>query len=239
MHDKRNFVLVLLLAAVFVWTGWSWFYSDADGITFMKAVSTAMLVFVSAWLIYALAIEDALPNTLAGLIGEHYFEADGVCIFPVIRTYDSGAELQIYYQNRFENSASVIVHLHPTQDSFVVVPGATDVHIAFIAGGGDVGIIHQPISVPNQLRGEVVEVQMVTVSYYPHSHGARLRSGEGIPCGKMSVDWAGNAMRVGPHEVDGSIELIEPKTLHLAMPKANYSDQSSTRTWRQEILPQT
>jgi len=239
MHEKRNFVLVLLLAVTFLWTGWAWIYADSEGGYFMRIISTGSFLGIGGWLGYALLLEDKLPDVLIDLVGSHYFEADGVCIFPVIRSFDSGPELLIYYQNRFENSASVIVHLHPTHESFVVVPGAADVHIAFIADGGDVGIIHQPISVPNNLLGEVVELKMVAVSYYPHSHGTLLRGREGHPCGSITVDWAGNAMRVGPHEVDGTIELKQPVTLHLAMPKVCSGNSISTRTWRQELLPLT
>lgn len=237
MHEKRNFLLVLLVAVGFLWSGWAWVYSGGEGFTLMKIVSSGVTLGLAGWLVNALTFEDKLPDTLEELVGSHYFEADGVCIFPVIRSSDAGPELSIYYQNRFENQASVIVHLQPTSESFVVVQGARDVHIAFVAGGGDVGIIHQPISVPKQLQGDIVELKMVAVSYYPHSHGARWRSREGHPCGKMNVDWAGNAMRVGPHEVDGSVQLQEPVTLHLAMPKADSGHQNDGRTWRQEILP--
>jgi len=239
MHEKRNFSLVLFFAVGFLWSGWAWIYSGVEGLTLMKLVSTGVTLTMAGWLVYALTIEDKLPDTLEGLVGSRYFEADGVCIFPVIRSSNAGPELSIYYQNRFENQASVIVHLRPTKESFVVVQGARDVHIAFVAGGGDVGIIHQPISVPKHLQGDIVELKMVAVSYYPHSHGAKWRSREGHPCGSMNVDWAGNAMRVGPHEVDGSIELRQPVTLHLAMPKMGTTHQNDGRTWRQEILPIT
>ncbi len=236
MHEKRNFILVLLIAVGVIWSGWAWFYSGEDGFSLMRVISTLFTISVTLWITYALTLEDRLPDQLQELIGSQYFEADGVCLFPVIRSSDAGPELSIYYQNRFENPASVIVHLHPTMESFVVVPGATDVHIAFTVGGGDVGIIHQPIKVPSTLRGEIVELKMAAVSHYPRSHGARWRRNEGRPCGSMNVDWAGNAMRVGAHEVDGTIELSDPVTLHLAMPKRGSEDSEKDRTWRQELL---
>ena len=239
MHEKRNFILFILFVVGFIWSGWSWIYADMGGLVFMRTISTGLTLVVGAWLGYALFIEDKLPDILEGIIGSHYFEADGVCVFPVIRSNEYGPELSIYYQNRFENPASVIVHLQPTQESFVVLPGTRDVHIAFIVGGGDVGIIHQPITVPKQLQGDIVELKMVAVSYYSRSHGARLRSNEGHPCGSMNVDWAGNAMRVGPREVDGSVELKQPVTLHLAMPKKCSENTNIDRTWRQELISVT
>jgi len=237
MHEKRNFLLVLLIAAGIVWSVWLWFYGAEDGLNVLHAIAPLITLGFGAWLTYALRFEDRLPDQLQELIGAQYFEADGICLFPVIRSSEAGPELSIYYQNRFENPASVIVHLRPTLESFEVVPGASDVHIAFTVGGGDVGIIHQPIMVPPKIRGEIVEIKMVAVSHYPRSRGARWRRKEGNPCGSMNVDWAGNAMRVGAHEVDGTIELTNPVTLHLAMPKECSDTVVSNRTWRQELLP--
>ena len=219
-----------------VWSGWSWFYSGAEGFSLMKLVSPLFTLGIGGWLAYALTLEDSLPDQLGELIGSQYFEADGICLFPVIRSSDVGPELSIYYQNRFENPASVVVHLRPTAESFVVIQGAVDVHIAFMVGGGDVGIIHQPITVPKNIQGEIVEVQMVAESHYPRSHGACWRRHEGRDCGSMNVDWAGNAMRVGAREVDGTIELKQPVTLHLSMPKSCSDNPEHDRSWRQELL---
>jgi hypothetical protein len=239
MHEKRNFILFILFVAGFFWSGWSWIFADMNGTGLMRAISTSFAVLIGAWLGHALFIEDKLPDVLEEIVGSHYFDADGVCVLPVIRSNEYGPELSIYYQNRFENPASVIVHLQPTGESFVVVPGATDVHIAFIVGGGDVGVIHQPITVPRKLQGDIVELKMVAVSYYSRSHGSKLRSNEGHPCGSMFIDWAGNAMRVGPRQVDGSVELKQPVTLHLAMPKGCPENQNADRTWRQELISVT
>lgn len=236
MHEKRNFALVLLIAVGVLWSGWLWFYGMANGFTSLHALVPIFTIAFGSWLTYALTLEDRLPDELEERIGSQYFEADGICLFPVIRSSDSGPELSIYYQNRFENPAQVIVHLRPTHESFEVVPGASDVHIAFTVGGGDVGIIHQPISVPEKLRGEIVEIKMVAVSHYPRSHGACWRRREGYRCGSMNVDWAGNAMRVGAHEVDGTIELKQPVTLHLAMPKSCIENAEVNRMWRQELI---
>tara|TARA_B100000959_G_C14974075_1_gene620881 strand:+ start:1306 stop:2022 length:717 start_codon:yes stop_codon:yes gene_type:complete len=236
MHEKRNFILILLVTVGLFWSAWAWFYTSGDGFTFMRIASTLFTIIVASWLTYGMTLEDRLPDMLLDIIGSHYFEADGICLFPVIRNSEAGPELSIYYQNRFENPASVVVHLRPTGDSFEVVSGASDVHIAFRVGGGNVGIIHQPINVPPKLQGEIVELKMVAVSHFPRSHGTRWRRREGRPCGSMQVDWAGNAMKTGAHEVDGTIELKNPVTLHLAMPKVCYASDGAHRSWRQELL---
>ncbi len=237
MHEKRNFVLILAVTFGIFWSGWAWFYSAGDGLTFMRVVSTLFTIINAAWLTYGMTFEDHLPDKLLDIIGSQYFEADGICLFPVIRNSSAGPELSIYYQNRFENPASVIFHLQPTGESFEVISGCSDVHIAFRVNGGGVGIIHQPINVPSTLQGEIVELKMVAVSHYPRSHGTRWRRREGLPCGSMHVDWAGgNAMKTGAHKVDETIELLNPVTLHLAMPKMCGEGGGTSRTWRQELL---
>jgi hypothetical protein len=236
MHEKRNFVLVLLGTVTVLWAIWAWTISGEDGIGFSKIVSPILSLAIAGCLMYAFKLEDQLPDQLQEIVGSHYFEADGVCLFPLVRTSQNGPELSIYFQNRFENPASVIVHLRPAQRSFTVVEGASDVHIAFRVGGGDVGVLHQPITVPESLRGEIVNVQMVGVSHYPRSHGTRWRRHEGRPCGTMDVDWVGNAMKIGAHEVDGTIELTDPVMLHLAMPKNVTPKEPGDASCRQEIL---
>jgi hypothetical protein len=236
MYEKRNFVLVLLGTASLLWAIWAWTMSGADTIGFSKITSILITIAISGFLLYAFNIEDHLPDRLQEIVGSQYFEADGVCLFPLVRKSPTGPELSIYFQNRFENPASVIVHLRPAQHSFTVVENATDVHIAFRVGGGDVGVLHQPITVPESLRGEIVNVQMVGVSHYPRSHGTRWRRHEGRPCGTMDVDWVGNAMKIGAHEVDGSVELKDPVMLHLAMPKIIEQAEPRNTSCRQEIL---
>ncbi|MDP6541440.1 MAG: hypothetical protein QF444_03430 [Phycisphaerales bacterium] len=236
MHEKRNFVLVLLGTACLLWAIWAWAMSGHDGLTFSKIISPLLTIAIAGCLIYAFNMEDRLPDRLQEIVGPHYFEADGVSLFPTVRAASNGPELSIYYQNRYENPASVIVHLRPARDSFTVVQGASDVHIAFRVGGGDVGVLHQPISIPESLKGEIVNVQMVGVSHYPRSHGARWRRHEGMPCGNINVDWVGNAMKIGAHEVDGTVELTQPVTLRLSMPKnIEFNDPRET-SYRQEIF---
>jgi hypothetical protein len=236
VHEKRNFVLVLLGTVGLLWSIWAWTMAGVDTLTFSKITAPVLTIAIAACLFYAFNMEDRLPDRLGELVGSHYFEADGVCLFPLVRTTPHGPELSIYYQNRFENPASVIVHLRPAKNSFTVVEGATDVHIAFRVGEGHVGVLHQPIKIPESLRGEIVDVQMVGVSHYPRSHGAKWRRNEGRPCGTMDVDWVGNAMKIGAHEVDGTVELTDPVMLHLAMPKDVTSTESRTTSCRQEVL---
>ena len=155
---------------------------------------------------------------------------------PIVRVKGNHAELSVYYQNRYENPAEGIVHLRPPQDSFVIREGMRDVHIAFKTDGGDFGVIHQPIAVPRHLQGEVLNVKMAAASYYPRSHGARLRRGAGMQCGSLLVDWGGAAFKTGVHEVSGEVELIDPVTLHLSMPAGVETDAAAAPVWKQEQI---
>lgn len=238
MHETRNFIMVLLLAAAVAWAFVAWLIlgEGAPALLFQRVFATGLVVSLGAWLLYSLKFEDKLPDHLAATVGELYYEVDGLSFMPIVRMNNGEAELCVYYQNRFEEPVQAIVHLRPPEDSFIIRPGLQDVHFAFKANGGDFGVIHQPISVPAHLQGEVINVQLAAASWYPRSHGTRLRRKPGMPCGSLIVDWGGSAFKAGVHEVSGEIELTRPATLHLSMPKNAPANEGSAGTWRQEQL---
>jgi hypothetical protein len=238
MHERRNFTMVLLLVAGVVWGVVAWFVlgGDAAMITFQRATSLLLVVSMGTWLFYALKFEDKLPDHLGEIVGEMYYGVDGLTFMPTVRTSEGMAELCVYYQNRFENPVQAIVHLRPPDDSFIIRPGVRDVHFAFKAGGGDFGVVRQPVAVPEHLQGEVIEIKLGAASYYPRSHGARLRKRPGVPCGSLLVDWGGSAFKSGVHEVSGEIDLTGATTLHLSMPKDVQPFATGDETWRQECM---
>lgn len=238
MHETRNFVLVIALIISVIWGVIAWLMLGPDAmLRFQQQIaSTAAVVICAGWLLYALRVEDKLPNHLKEAIGGLYYEVDGMCFMPIVRANGEQAELSLYYQNRYENTAEAIVHLRPPEDSFVIRPGMRDVHIAFRADGGDFGVIHQSIAVPRHLQGQVVDVQLAAASYYPRSHGARWRRGQGMPCGSLHVDWGGAAFKAGVHEGSGGIELVNPVTLHLSMPAGVRVDAQEQEVWKQKQL---
>ncbi len=238
MHEKRNFVLVIALIVSLVWAVIASFLLSPDAILRLpqRIASIAAVVGCAAWLVYALKVEDKLPNHLKEAIGGMYYEADGICFMPIVRANGDQAELSLYYQNRFENLVEVIVHFRPPEDSFVIRPGLRDIHIAFRADGGDFGVIHQPIAVPQHLQGQVIDVQLAAASYYPRSHGARWRRVAGMPCGSLLVDWGGAAFKTGVHEGSGELELISPVTLHLSMPAGVRTEADEHDMWTQQQL---
>ena len=82
----------------------------------------------------------------------------------------------------------------------------------------------------------MIDVQLAAASFYPRSHGARLRKDNSIPCGTLLVDWGGSAFKSGVHEVSGEIELQRPTRFHLSMPTAVASYASGNEAWRQECI---
>jgi hypothetical protein len=240
MHEKRNFTMVLLLVGSIIWAALAWFVINPDSTTVLlqRTMSLLMVITLGAWLFYSMTFEDKLPDHLAQVVGEFYYECDGLSFMPMIRVRDGQAELCVYYQNRYENIVEAIVHLRPPppEDSFIIQPGMRDVHFAFRASGGDFGVIHQPIAVPRHLQSEVIEVKMAASSWYPRSHGARLRKRPGMACGSVLVDWVGNPLKIGVHEVSGEIPLQNPVTLRLAMPSCVSQAPVRSDIWRQEKL---
>jgi hypothetical protein len=57
-----------------------------------------------------------------------------------------------------------------------------------------------------------------------------------MPCGTLPVDWAGNPLKIGVHEVSSEIPLTQPVTLHLAMPHGVSGEIPRSGTWRQEQI---
>jgi hypothetical protein len=241
MHEKRNFFMVILLLASIIWATWAWFFMPGDqhttGAIVHKSMSVLLIVSLSAWLFYTLRFEDKLPDHMKNVVGPVYYEVDGLCLLPMIRVHNKHAELCVYYQNRFENSADCIVHLRPpAQNSFVIQPGFRDVHVVFKCDGGDFGVVRQPLAVPRNIQGEVLEVLMAASSWYPRSHGERWRSNVGMTCGSLPVDWAGNPLKIGIHEASSDIPLTNPVRLHLAMPTGVSADIPKAGVWRQEQI---
>lgn len=238
MHEKRNFVLVIVLIAAVLWAlaAWVLFKQTAVLLWPQRITSLAVLAGGGLWLLHALVFEDKLPNRMEGVLGHIYYDVDGVSFMPIVRAVGEQAELSLYYQNRFENPVEVVVHLRPPEDSFIIRPGMRDVHFAFKADGGDFGVIHQPIAVPQHLQGEVVDVELAAASFYPRSHGSRLIRDSGLPCGSLLVDWGGAALKSGVHEGSGQIELQSPVILHLSMPAGVTSEVTGRETWKQERL---
>jgi hypothetical protein len=238
MHEKRNFIMVLLLITAVIWGTVVWFIYDAEELAFpifQRATSLFLLLAMIGFLIYALRFEDKLPDRMKEIVGEIYYNADGLAFMPTIRREGEHAKLCVYYQNNFENPAHAIVHLRPPEECFIIQPGMRDVHFAFTAGGGDFGMITQPITVPRHLQGEVVEIQLAAVSYYPRSHGAQLRRDRGLSCGSLLVDW-GSAFRTGVHEVSGEIQLNNPAHMRLSLPAGVEHEPMERSAWRQECL---
>jgi hypothetical protein len=239
MREKRNFVLVLMVIVSVVWAVLVWFVLKPESVPLLwvqRWFSVLLGLSAAVWLAYGLLLADRLPNYLSRVVGEVYYEADGLSFLPTIRVVQEQAELCVYYQNRHENPVNAIVHLRPIDDSFEIKPGWRDVHFAFRADGGDFGLIHQPITVPEHLRGEVLEFHLGAATYYHRGHGARHRKQAGLPCGTLLVDWAGAAFRTGVHEVSGEIELIRPTIVHLALPRIPLPQIDPRRTWRQEQI---
>ena len=238
MHETRNFLLVILFIASVIWTSVAWFVlgPEAPLILSQRLVSLVLIAGSAVWLFYAFKFEDKIPDRLGEVVGDIYYDADGLSFMPIVRTRGESAELGVYYQNRYENPVEAIVHLRPPQDSFVIRPAMRDVHFAFKAEGGDFGIIHQPIAVPEHLQGEVIDVELAAASYYPRSQGARHLRRAGLPCGSLHVDWGGAAFKAGVHEVSGEIELVDTVTLHLSMPTEVTEALTGRETWKQEQL---
>lgn len=242
MHETRNFVLVILLVAAVVWALSAWIFFDpetARWLAFQRGASLLVITGSGAWLWYALKFEDRLPDHLRNVVGAYYYEADGLSFMPVVRVRDRQAELCIYYQNRYENPVDAIIHfrLRRPADHVIMDEGFEDIHFAFRASGGDFGMIHQAIAVPQRLQGQVVTLLMAAATYYPRSRGACWRRTPGRPCGTVLVDWNASVLKSDVYEGVSEMDLIDPVQIHLPMPLDVSQQLEAQRVvWRQEQL---
>ena len=71
MHEKRNFILILLLlvAAALAFVSWFVISSDAPLILGYRIIALVATLGIGAWLAYALTVEDKLPNHLGEKVG--------------------------------------------------------------------------------------------------------------------------------------------------------------------------
>lgn len=242
MHEKRNLLFILALCASVAWAFYAWLvladpFGSAPAFIWAQRFAATALILVLGWRVYyALNVEDTHPDKLAEMVGPMYFDVDGLSFMPIMRVNENGeGELCIYYQNRFENYCNAVIHLRPPDGSLTIKPGVRDVHIAFRADGGDFGVIHQPVAIPENIQGDLIDVQLAAVSRFPRAHGRRLRSNEGRPCGSFVVDWE-QAFKIGVHEVSGEIELVNSTILHLALPRDVKTRIRSADLWKQEQL---
>ena len=121
MHEKRNFLLVIVLVVAVLWAILGWLLLQSAPLHLaQRIVSLVLVAGSSAWLIYALRFEDKLPNHLKQRLGGMYYEADGLSFMPMVRANGRQAELAVYYQNRYENPMQAIVHLRPPHDIFII-----------------------------------------------------------------------------------------------------------------------
>lgn len=240
MRETRNAILVVLAFAFFAWAFWAWFMfrpdpPDPTAQSTQRIISTTLFILTTIFVVRYIFFEDKLPDNLAQYAGGIYYESNGLCFIPVMRKSGKQAYIHLFFENRYENECNVIVHMKPPPESIQHRPDATDIHFSFSVPGGGVGVVKQPVAVHPKLQGSVVDVQVAAAVNYPHSHGAKLRSHEGLPCGTFDVDW-GESFRIGARELFGDIELKNPITVHLPIPRDVTNVSRKGQQWELEIF---
>ncbi len=239
MRESRNAILVVIMLITGIWAAWAWLPKPPDmaasTIWTHKGIATFLFLVASFYLFWSLRFEDRLPDHLAEHTGGIYYERNGLCLMPVMRKEGDRAYLCIYYQNRYDSPVEAIVHLRPPENSIQHRPDASDIHFAFICPGGGVGLIQQPVAVHPKLQGQIVDVKLAAAVNYRHNRGQLLRSHTGLHCGTFNVDWGIN-FRTGFHELSGEIELHDPATVHLPIPREVSNRITSNEQWKQETI---
>ena len=246
MHERRNFIITLIFAVAMVWVVYVWIavavFTDlphpAPSLLAHRIGSIIAGFVLGAILVYAYRYEDKLDDDLAKRTMGKYYECDGLCFAPLVRVVDNGgspqAEISMYYQNRFATPCEAVIHLRPPKGSIYSHKGARDLHFALTVQPGAYGVVHQPIAVPHELQGAMLEIELAAAVRWPRGHGDCLRSHQGQPCGTFEVDWA-LAFRTGRHELGGEIDLKNPRHVHLTMPE-NVREEMSRSDYTVEVF---
>lgn len=232
MHQRRNDILVVLMIVALGWAFFAWLIAPDYAKNLWPSVAShqagsgaAVLILVAA-MVYCFKIEDKMTDKLAQVTGGRYFESEGLCFMPLVRVVNQRygnknhriAEISLYYQSRYSGPCDAVIHLRPKVRAFCSHRGGRDVHFTFRCPPGGFGVVHQPVAVHPDLMGESVEVLVAAATNWPKTHGQKLRSHKGEPCGSFDVDWA-LAYRQSEHELNGELELHNPGVIHLAMPE--------------------
>lgn len=228
MHEYRNFTLIVLFCLATLWGFFAWlvapnyFQSIQPSLAAHQYASISAFALLGGVLVYVLKFEDRMDDRLQEVTMGRYYEQDGLCFVPVVRVQPtkSGnrAEISLYYQNRYSGTAEAVIHMRPPEKAFYSHRGARDVHFAFRCQPGAFGVIHQPVAVPHQFQGEIVEVELAAAVRWPFGKGDQLRSHRGEAVGTFDVDWA-VAYRQSRHELGGEIELKNPAKIRLTLPE--------------------
>lgn len=238
LREKRNALLVVVMFVAFGWAFWAWLLTgeaDSSGDWVHRIAAPLIMLIAAGAFVWSIGFEDKLPDHLSDYAGGVYYEQAGLCFMPVIRKKNERAYIHIYYQNRFDSPVESIIHLRPPDNTMQHRPDAKDIHFAFICPGGGVGVIEQPVAVHPRLQGQTVDVELAAAVNYRHNRGHQLRSRKGLPCGTFEVDWGIN-FRTGMHELSGEIELLNPATVHLPIPRDVSNRIKSGEHWSHRIL---
>ena len=241
MRELRNTILIIVLVLSIVWAFIVWLTQGtlqdpgSKSIEVQRWVSLGLFGISGVLLIYFMSVVPKAPDELRTITGGRYFETDGLCFMPLVRLNRGRAEISLYYQNHHENPCEVIVHLRPPAGTISMREGARDIHFAFLAQGRAFGVIHQPVGVDKKVQGQVIDIQLAAANRYTRGRGARIRKARGIPCGTLNVDW-GAAMRTLDHELIGEMEMVNPTTLHLAMPTGVMEEPPGAALWTKEQI---
>ncbi len=228
MHERRNMMVTIFFTAAVLWGLFAFLVvpDHFPGVwpseLFHKLASVGVALVLGSILFYAYQIEDRLDDQLGVITMGRYYERDGLCFMPLtrVRQLDDGrqlAEISLYYQNRFDGTCEVVIHLRPPAGTLYSHRGSQDLHFAFQCRPGGYGVVHQPVAIMHEHQGEQIEIEMAAAIRWPRGRGDQVRSHQGLPCGTFEVDWA-LAYRQSHHELSGDIELKEPARVHMTLP---------------------
>lgn len=151
-----------------------------------------------------------------------FFERDGFCFAPTIRTSGNSAVCRVWFQNNFTNPCFAIIAMEPASGLFdsgmfrwltkrsSIKPFSIQVE----APSGGFGFVESRIALPAQSQGRTQKFFVGAHAKYPDGRGPRIRSKTGLAVGKTTNNPGLGELAAAA----GAIVISSPAKLSIALP---------------------
>jgi hypothetical protein len=178
-------------------------------------------------LIWAQTRKDKAPNFLSR-ITPRYFERDGFCFAIGPQIVNGNCSMQIYYQNRYDQSCSAQILIRASSGLFSGRPDLSDITLGVSCGPAEFGCSTIPWAIPENLQGKVVSLSLYAGVKYPNGRGKLLRYKDGLRVGAVGTDvWREGLQIAGA--VGGALVISRPARIKFPLP-------AGVSTFKQETI---
>lgn len=200
MGESTKAVSTLVMIFGSIVSACAWAIDRPDWLTWICRLGGAIAVALSLGLILLLHFrKDIVPDFLSNRF-RNWFNRSGFC-FAIDITAEMGiAYMEVYFQNQFERSASVLLAVRPALNFWMRRAPFCPVQFSIDCPPCGYGVSRLAIPVPAKLQGRRQSFEVGATVHFPDGKGRRLRFRDGEflranaefrePLGRL-IAWAG------------------------------------------------